>query len=309
MGDNVTNFAGVIENIEKNISSGIDIKTVMNNFCDIFVNVVKGIKNLKLRQTHIAHNDLHCGNIFVQRLSDNTYNTFIYDFDRSYDDREDNPTLNDEICEGLCYATQCNRYDNWLDFFKILYYILFGISELPFQLLLLNIVTGNATDFDFVEFIETIGQSSTFTNPDNDCSWYWDDSSEQFATKEKFVKLLKNYDTVIQRLDSYRTQSKLSFLFLSPKNIDLLNYKLLSDKMYNKLDKKSVDKMYNKLDKKSVVSSSSNKLIIDLITGKYIDRSIKRPKIHSTVINTIKKFEEVIEKNNEMKAIPRKSKR
>ena len=56
----------------------------MVNFCNIFVNVVKGIKNLKQRQ--IAHNDLHVGNIFVQQLPNNTYNTFIYDFDRSYYD-------------------------------------------------------------------------------------------------------------------------------------------------------------------------------------------------------------------------------
>ena len=106
-----------------------------------------------------------------------------------------------------------------------------------------------------------------------------------FYIKEKVEKLLINYDTVIQRLDAYRTQSKLSFSFVAPlfnKNTDLLNYKLLSDK-------------------KSTVSS--NKLSIDLITGKYIDSSIKRP---FTVINTIKKFEAVIEKNNEMKSILRK---
>ena len=109
-----------------------------------------------------------------------------------------------------------------------------------------------------------------------------------FYIKEKVEKLLINYDTVIQRLDAYRTQSKLSFSFVAPlfnKNTDLLNYKLLSDK-------------------KSTVSS--NKLSIDLITGKYIDSSIKRPKRASTVINTIKKFEAVIEKNNEMKSILRK---
>jgi hypothetical protein len=62
--------------------------------------------------------------------------------------------------------------------------------------------------------------------------------------------------------------------------------------------------MSNKLDKKSIMSS--NKLSIDLITGKYIDLSIKRPKHPSTVINTINKFENVIEMNNEMKAMLRK---
>jgi hypothetical protein len=286
MGDNVTTFKGVINNIEKNLSSGTNLKTVMNNFCDIFVNVVKGIKNLK--QRHIAHNDLHYNNIFVQRLPDNTYNTFIYDFDRSYSPAlGNNPVLNDEICTGYCESTQCNRYDNWLDFFKILHFILDGISEPTAKVFFLNIITGNPIDFDFLPFITLIEKNADFTNPNTNCSWYWDDELKVFYIKEKIERLLINYDTVIQRLDAYRTQSKLSFSFVAPpfnKNTDLLNYKLLSDK-------------------KSIVSS--NKLIIDLITGKYIDRSIKRP---STVINTIKKFEDVIEKNNEMKAILRQSK-
>jgi hypothetical protein len=286
MGDNVTTFKGIINNVEKNLSSGTNLKIVMNNFCDIFVNVVKGIKNLK--KTHIAHNDLHYNNIFVQRLPDNTYNTFIYDFDRSYSPAlGDNPVLNNEICEGYCESTQCNRYDNWLDFFQILHYILDGISETTTKLLFLNIITGNPIDFDFLPFITLIGKNAHFTNSKTNCSWYWDDELKVFYIKEKVERLLINYDTVIQRLDAYRTQSKLSFSFVAPpfnKNTDLLNYKLLSDK-------------------KSIVSS--NKLIIDLITGKYIDRSIKRP---STVINTIKKFEHVIEKNNELKAILRQSK-
>ena len=47
----------------------------------------------------------------------------------------------------------------------------------------------------------------------------------------------------------------------------------------------------------------SNKLSIDLITGKYIDLSIKRPQRPSTAINTSDKFEEVIEENNKMKAM------
>ena len=148
-------------------------------------------------------------------------------------------------------------------------------------------MTGNPIDFDFLPFITLIGKNADFTNPNTNCSWYWDDELKVFYIKEKVERLLINYDTVIQRLNVYRTQSKLSFSFVAPpfnKNTDLLNYKLLSDK-------------------KSIVSS--NKLIIDLITGKYIDRSIKRS---STVINTIKKFEDVIEKNNEMKAILRQSK-
>ena len=289
MGDNVTNFKDVIDNVHENlIINQTSIKTVMNNFCDIFVNIVKGIKNLKQRQ--IAHNDLHYNNIFVQRLPDNTYNTFIYDFDRSYSPAlGNNPVLNNEICTGYCESTQCNRYDNWLDFFKILHYILDGISEPTAKILFLNIITGNPIDFDFLPFITLIGKNADFTNPNTNCSWYWDDELKVFYIKEKVERLLINYDTVIQRLDTYRTQCKLSFSFVSSSN---KNFSLFTDKLL--VNKPLVNKP-----KKYV----SNKLIIDLITGKYIDRSIKRP---STLINTIKKFEDVIEKNNEMKSILRK---
>ena len=292
MGDNVTNFKDVIDNVHENlIWNQTSIEIVMVNFCNIFVNVVKGIKNLKQRQ--IAHNDLHVGNIFVQQLPNNTYNTFIYDFDRSYSPSlGDNPMLNNDICKKLCNRTQCNIYDNWFDFFKILYYILYNIPS-RFQILFLKIITGNPQNYDFDPFIELMEISPFFTAEDSDCSWYWNTQK-----LDEIKNLFNSYDTIIERLNRYKS-SQVSFAFVAPpynKNTDSLNYKLLTDKLTNK--------MSNKLDKKSTVSS--NKLSIDLITGKYIDSSIKRPKRASTVINTIKKFEAVIEKNNEMKSILRK---
>ena len=278
MGDNVTTFKGIINNIKKNLSSGTNPKIVMSNFCDVFYNVVKGIKNLKER--NIAHNDLHFGNIFVQRLSDDTYNTFIYDFDRSYSPTlGNNPLLNTDICKDLCNSTQCNKYDNWLDFFKILHYILDGMNYNPIQLLLLNIITGNPLDFDFLPFIEIMIKNDYFTNTSTDCSWYWDEKDPSFFIKEKVVRLLINYDTVLQRIDEYRKQSKSFFSFVAPP--DNINYSVLTNKQ-KKLETKK------------------------LITGKYIDLSIKRPQLVSTSIDTIKKFDDVIKENNQQKAIIRK---
>jgi hypothetical protein len=315
MGDNVTTFKRVIKNIEKNLSSGTNPKIVMSNFCDVFVNIVKGIKNLKER--NIAHNDLHYNNIFVQRLPDNTYNTFIYDFDRSYSPKLGyNPVLNDDICEDLCTSTQCNKYDNWLDFFKILHYILDGILDIPNILLFLNIITGNPTDFDFLPFIGLMVKNAFFTNPNTDCSWYWDEELNVFGIKEKVGYLLKNYDTVIQRLDAYRKQSKSSFSFVAPpdnKNYSLFENKQLTNKpLANKLfeNKQLTNKqLTNKqLTNKQLTNKQSafNKLSIDLITGKYIDLSIKKPQLVSTLIDTIKKFDDVIKENNQQKAILRK---
>ena len=47
MGDNVTTFDRFISNTKDNITNGTSIDVVMRNFCDVFSNVVKGIKNLK----------------------------------------------------------------------------------------------------------------------------------------------------------------------------------------------------------------------------------------------------------------------
>ena len=317
MGDNVTTFKGIINNIKKNLSSGTNPKIVMSNFCDVFSNVVKGIKNLKER--NIAHNDLHYNNIFVQRLPDATYNTFIYDYDRSYVAKlGKNPVLNNDICEDYCTSTQCNRYDNWLDFFKILHYILDGMNYNPIQLLLLNIITGNPLDFDFLPFIEIMIKNDYFTNTSTDCSWYWDEKDPSFFIKEKVVRLLINYDTVLQRLDSYRKQSKSSFSFVAPS--DNINHSLLANKplsnkpLANKplTNKQLTNKILtnkiltNKILTNKPEKSIFNKLSIDLITGQYIDLSIKRPHLVSTSIDTIKKFDNVIKENNQQKAILRK---
>ena len=138
---NPSTFERVMQNTNNFLIANTSIKEVMNGFCDIFINVIKGIINLKDR--HIAHNDLHAGNIFVSRLSDNTVNTFIYDYDRSYATALGrNPILNSDICTNLCRAAQCNIYDNWLDFFKILHYIFISVQP-RFKRLLLGIITNS----------------------------------------------------------------------------------------------------------------------------------------------------------------------
>ena len=149
----------------------------------------------------------------------------------------------------------------------------------PIQLLLLNIITGNPLDFDFLPFIEIMIKNDYFTNTSTDCSWYWDEKDPSFFIKEKVVRLLINYDTVLQRIDEYRKQSKSFFSFVAPP--DNINYSLLANKQ-KKLETKK------------------------LRTGKYIDLSIKRPQLVSTSIDTIKKFDNVIKENNQQKAILRK---
>ena len=248
MGDNVRTFKNVMNDIHYNlISDQSDTKKEMYYFCDIFSNIIKGIKNLKLKQ--IAHNDLHSENIFVQKLPDNTYNTFIYDFDRSYSPTlGNNPLLNNDICKNLCRRTQCNRYDIWFDFFKILYYTLYNIPT-KFQILLLQIITGNPLNYDFDPFFELMEISPFFTTEDDSCSWYWDTQK-----LDDIKNLLDNYDTIIERLNRYKL-SYSSFAFVSP--------------------------------------NSKHKLKNDF----YIK---KHHRTHA-IINTIKKFENVIEKNNKRK--------
>jgi hypothetical protein len=135
--------------------------------------------------------------------------------------------------------------------------------------------------------------SSFFTTEDDTCSWYWNTQK-----LDEIKNLLNNYDTIIERLNAYRTGA-VSFAFVAPDN---KNGGLFVDKFFT--NNLSTNKLTtNKFDKKYI---SSNKLSIDLITGKYIDLSIKRPQRTSTVINTIKKFEDVIEENNTGKEMLRK---
>ena len=294
MGDNVTTFDRFISNTKDNIINGTGVDIVMRNFCDVFSNIVKGIKNLK--EKNIAHNDLHSGNIFVQRLPDSTYNTFIYDYDRSYSPAlNNNPLLNNNICRRLCQSGQCNKYDNWLDFFKILYYILLD-TPLNFKLLLLEIITDSPNNPDFVPFIQIMARNAFFISTVSNCCWYWDANSTSHNYKNRIQTLLVDYDTVIERIRRYNTTS-FSFAFVPPKS----DNKYDNNKLF-KNDTNYLNKIENTKVKSSVLDKmSSNKLSIDLITGKYIDLSVKRTQRPSTVIDTIEKFEDIIEKNNELK--------
>ena len=312
MGDNVTTFDRFISNTKDNITNGTSIDVVMRNFCDVFSNVVKGIKNLK--EKNIAHNDLHSGNIFVQRFPDDTYNTFIYDYDRSYSPAlNNNPLLNNNICRRLCQSGQCNKYDNWLDFFKILYYILLD-TPLNFKLLLLEIITDSPNNPDFVPFIQIMARNAFFISTVSNCCWYWDSNSKSHKYKNKIQTLLVDYYTVIERIRRYNTTS---FAFAPPQSDKYVNNKYVNNKLFkndtnyvNKIENtKGKSSVFDKMssDKLSINKLSINKLSIDLITGKYVDLSVKRTQRPSTAIDTIEKFEDVIEKNNEEKAMLRKN--
>ena len=122
---NTQTFGYVMTMVRDNNTHTVEV--LMENFCNIFVNIVEGIKTLK--KSSINHNDLHENNIFVSELKHNGINTFIYDYDRSFCEKLNpmlNPMLNNDICSGTCLYSQCNRYDKWLDFFKILHYVFRG---------------------------------------------------------------------------------------------------------------------------------------------------------------------------------------
>jgi len=189
---------------------------LMKNFCNIFVNIIKGIKTLK--ESHVNHNDLHDNNIFVNELN-NGINTFIYDYDRSYcEDLDDNPMLNNRTCFGTCKFSQCNRYDDWLDFFKILHYVFKG-NNFNFNMLLLCIITGNTlplTDDNvkiFTYFINIINwnQFLHYNGTIPTCSWYFDDNVNYITEIRDYIKkLLISYEEIIRRIEQWVQTIELS---------------------------------------------------------------------------------------------------
>ena len=188
-------------------------KQIMEIFCKMFTNIVKGIKNLKDRG--IAHNDLHSGNIFVQKeLPDGKRNTFIYDYDRSYVKYlGDNPSLTNDPCQGYCKGGNCNIYDYWMDFHKILHYIFIGVSK-NLKLLFLSILTNKKPDITFINYIRTLQLNSFFINPNTNCCWYFDTTTEYYKNKTVFETLYIDYNTLISRLESYNPS--VSFGFINP---------------------------------------------------------------------------------------------
>ena len=226
-------FGDIMHIISK---STVSFNLLMKDFCDIFVNIVKGINNLK--NNKISHNDLHENNIFVSYLPNNGgINTFIYDYDRSYYEGFPNPVLNIDICIPPCKQSQCNRRDDWLDFFKILHYV-FKYTTLEFNLLLLYIITDTNINNQmskqllpmFLEFIHLINMNQFLTYGSNyeGCSWYWDITNQNTVYIRDGIKsLLVNYEEVIKRLENsknYFNPSPHSFGILNKNNI-LLNNK------------------------------------------------------------------------------------
>lgn len=89
--------------------------------------IVYGIDLLYSKK--IVHNDLHPGNIMLDK---NTGNTYIYDFDRSYAvELGDNPLLSKKFDEGSCGRnSQCNHINSEgyaIDLYKILHYVFLRI--------------------------------------------------------------------------------------------------------------------------------------------------------------------------------------
>jgi hypothetical protein len=154
-----------------------------------------------------------------------------------------------------------------------------------------------------------MARNAFFISTVSNCCWYWDSNSTSHNYKNRIQTLLVDYDTVIERIKRYNTVL-FSFAFEQPQSDKLFtNY---VNKIENTKGKSGVfNKMSNQnklsINKLSINKLSINKLRIDLITGKYIDFSAKRPQRPSTSIDTVEKFEDIIEKNNELKAMLRKN--
>jgi tRNA A-37 threonylcarbamoyl transferase component Bud32 len=92
---------------------------------DIFKNIMEGV--FMLYRNDVSHNDLHDDNIMIEEDTDKV---FIFDWDRSYcSEFGDNPMLDKNVCKKPCSSSQCNLFhrDGYcIDFYKILYYVLYS---------------------------------------------------------------------------------------------------------------------------------------------------------------------------------------
>ena len=178
----------------------------------------------------------------------------------------------------------------------------------------MEIITDSPNNPDFVPFIQIMARNAFFISTVSNCCWYWDSNSKSHKYKNKIQTLLVDYYTVIERIRRYNTTS---FAFAPPQSDKYVNNKYVNNKLFkndtnyvNKIENtKGKSSVFDKMssDKLSINKLSINKLSIDLITGKYVDLSVKRTQRPSTAIDTIEKFEDVIEKNNEEKAMLRKN--
>lgn len=95
---------------------------------DIFKKIMEGL--FMLYENNVSHNDLHDENIMIEEGTDKV---FIFDWDRSYcSDFGDNPMLDKNVCKKPCSSSQCNLFhrDGYcIDFYKILYYVLYSRKD------------------------------------------------------------------------------------------------------------------------------------------------------------------------------------
>jgi hypothetical protein len=306
---NTQTFGYVMTMVRDNNTHTVEV--LMENFCNIFVNIVEGIKTLK--KSSINHNDLHENNIFVSELKHNGINTFIYDYDRSFCEKLNpmlNPMLNNDICSGTCLNSQCNRYDDWLDFFKILHYVFRGNNS-QFNLLLLLIITGQSIPLSqsmvnlFKGFIQIITSNQFLYYPiAPHCSWYFDNdingpNKETISIREEFKALLKNYETVIARIKIWTSPSRIAqFRLLNTdsnllKNIDnndggyLLKTKPHNNNDGNKLKSKVDNKVFNILKTKPYNNNDGNILLKSKLHNN--DGNILKRKLDNEDCNILKR--------------------
>jgi hypothetical protein len=260
------------------LTSNIDTEYVdsIKELISIFIGIVLGLKTLK--RSSIVHNDLHTGNIFVPRkITMDVYQTFIYDYDRSYTKSlGNNPYLDSNFCDSdnLCSKANCNIYDEWLDFFKILGGIFNEINP-TVRDIIFKVLTEipNMPPNEHYRFITTIQLPFLYDNYDK-CCWYYNASNINHDVKSTMIKALVDYDAIINKLSSYidnidRVRSvKLSFK-LAPytsKNNEQTNSSLY------KLDKSKIDFYKTKSTKVKMSISQKN----ENSEQEYIDIMAKR---------------------------------
>ena len=301
---NTQTFGYVMTMVRDNNTHTVEV--LMENFCNVFVNIVEGIKTLK--KSSINHNDLHENNIFVTELKTNGINTFIYDYDRSFCEKP-NPMLNNDICSGTCLNSQCNRYDDWLDFFKILHYVFRGNNS-QFNLLLLLIITGQSIPLSqsmvnlFKGFIQIITSNQFLYYPiAPHCSWYFDDdingpNKDTISIRQSIKRLLHTYETVIYRINTWNSPSRIAqFTLLNTdsnllKNIDnndggyLLKTKPHNNNDGNKLKSKVDNNDGNKIKTKPYNNNDGNILLKSKLDNE--DCNILKRKLDNEDCNLLK---------------------
>jgi len=129
-------------------------KITTYDFWNILFQISVGCYAMSLSK--MAHNDLHDGNIFIDKLESETemlyiindkpklikttFKAYIYDFDRGYAQRLGPNNINQHICNS---HSSCNSIINNRDLIKIICYIIKIFKNNPVKDHLLDILTDN----------------------------------------------------------------------------------------------------------------------------------------------------------------------